>query len=419
MFVVQLDVTVVNVALPSIGADFRSGTSALQWVVSGYSVAFAALLLAAGSAGDIYGHRRVVLTGFAVFGLASVGCALAPGLAFLVAARIAQGVGAAILLPGTIALITKAYPGSAEQSRALGIWAGTAALALPSGPVLGGALVDAFGWRSVFWINVPILVCAASATVVVAPESVREVDRRMDIAGSICAAVFLGGVVFFAIEAGATGSTMVLIAVGVLAVAALVAFVVVERGSAAPMLPLELIRSRAFVGANAVSLLMNFVGIGMIFVVGLYLQQVRELSPLRAGVALLPLFVPLAVLAPIAGKVTARMGSRPPAVVGLLTGVLGCLLLTRVGTGWSLLAVGTLLLGIGMGLLTAPIVAAAMRSAPPQYAGVASGVNNTARQAGGAFGVACLGLAGVSAAAAVCAALWLSAAVVVLLCVDR
>lgn len=421
MFVVQLDVTVVNVALPSIGTDFGLATSALQWVVSGYSVAFAAFLLVAGSAGDVYGHRRVLLVGFALFAVASIGCAIAPGVGALVAARIVQGVGAAVLLPGTLALITLEYPEPAEQSRVLGIWAGTAALALPAGPLVGGALVDAFGWRAVFWINVPVLIAAFVATLAIAPETRPESARRLDIPGSICAATFLGAIVYAVIEAGSNGLRPQVVIGGVLAALALGAFVAVERRSPQPMFPLGLLRSRGFVGANLVSLTMNFVGIGMIFVLGLYLQQQRHLTPLHAGIALLPLFVPLAVLAPITGRLTARYGSRLPALAGLLVGALGSAVVASVGPGSTVIVpmTGMLLLGIGMGLLTAAIVSAAMRSVPAHMSGLGSGVNNTARQAGGAFGVACVGASGLPVAGVVCAVLWVVAAIVVIATVDR
>lgn len=421
MFVVQLDVTVVNVALPSIGADFGLDTSALQWVVSGYSVAFAAFLLVAGSAGDVHGHRRVVLVGFALFAIASIGCAMAPGVNLLVLARIVQGIGAAVLLPGTLALITLEYPDPAEQSRVLGIWAGTAALALPSGPLVGGALVDVFGWRAVFWINVPVLVAAFVATRLIAPETPTGPSRRLDIPGSVCAATFLGSTVYCVIEVGSDGFAPQVAGGGVLAVAALAAFVAVERRSAQPMFPLGLLRSRRFVGANVVAMTMNFVGIGMIFLLGLYLQQERHLTPLHAGLAQLPLFLPLAVLAPITGRLTARYGPRSPAVAGLIVGAAGSVVIATVDQGDSLILpmTGMLLLGCGMGLLTASIVSAAMRAVPAQMSGVGSGVNNTARQAGGAMGVACLGAAALPVAGTVCAVLWLAGAIVVIATVDR
>lgn len=411
MFLVQLDVTVVNVALPAIGTDLHAGLAAQQWVVDGYSVVLASLLLTGGALGDVFGHRRIVLAGFALFGTASAACGLAGSAPWLVAARAGQGLGAALLLPGTLAVITNAYPGHAERARALGVWAGVSALALSAGPVLGGAVVSAAGWRPVFWLNVPVVLAAAFATWRLVPRGEREPGRRVDVAGVATAVPALAAGVY-AVIAGS-------VVAGVAAVVALAAFLAVERRSADPMLPLDI--ARRTLAPNSVSAAMNFVGIGSILLLTLYLQDVRHASPLTAGLEVLPLFGPLSLLAPVAGRLTGRFGPRPLMVAGLALGVLGMLNLVLLDedSGYAALLPTLLGLGIGMGLLTTAVVTAAVSGIPAGRAGVASGVNNTARQAGGALGIAVLGavagepgarfVAGLHVAGLIAGALWLAA----------
>lgn len=429
MFLVQLDVTVVNVALPHIGAALGTGVAGLQWVVTGYSVVLAAFLLTGGVLGDRRGHRRVVTTGLLLFGAASLGCALAPGIGALVGGRVAQGLGAALLLPGTLAIVTRVFPEPGERARALGIWTGTAALALPSGPLLGGMLIAGLGWRSVFAVNVPIVAAALAAALRWCPADrpVRKgrgasaAARRLDVPGAVCAAVALGSLVYAVISAGSSYGPATYASGGV-AVCGAVAFVVAERRSPEPMLPLRLLRSRAFTGSNTVAGAMNLVGLGMNFVLGLYLQDVLHLSPVRTGAGLLPFFAPLALLAPVTGRITARLGPRPPMIAGLVVGAAGLLALPLMPPGYAGLVPPMLGIGIGMGLLTAAVVTAAMSAVPPDRSGLASGVNNTARQAAGAIGVAVFGaVAGSPAGAAAftgglhtvagaAGALWLAAA---------
>jgi DHA2 family methylenomycin A resistance protein-like MFS transporter len=339
MFLVLLDATVVNVALPSIGAGFGTGSEGLPWVVDGYAFAIAALLLAGGALGDRIGHRRIVMVGLALFGLASAGCGLAPTLAALVGARAVQGAGAALLLPGSLAVIAHAYPDRAAQARALGIWAGISSLALPAGPLLGGLLVTAGGWRLVFGINIPVVVAALVAVPLLVAGTGRGDSPR--------------------------------------------------RGASRP----ALFTRAAFVGPNLAALLMNLVVNGCLFVLTLYLQGVRHLGALAAGLALLPLFVPLAVLAPLAGRLTGRFGPRPVLITGAAVAAAGAAALGLLGpAGSALVVLPTMLgLGIGSGLFTAPVVASAVRALPPAWSGVAAGVNNTARQCGTALGVAAFG----------------------------
>ncbi|MBB4682815.1 MFS transporter [Amycolatopsis jiangsuensis] len=424
MFLVQLDVTVVNVVLPTLGTQLHADLAGLQWVVDGYSVVLAALLLTGGALGDVLGHRRVVLAGLTVFGAASAACGLAQSAGWLVGARVAQGIGAALVLPGTLAVLTGTFRGRRERARALGIWAGTSALALPAGPLLGGALVTAVGWRPVFWLNVPIVAAAAVATLRLVPPDVRK-PGRIDVPGAVSAAVALGAGVYAVI-----GGT---IPVALLAVAAAVAFVVVERRSAQPMLPPALLRSPQTTGANVVSAAMNFVGLGSILVLTLYLQGVLRATPMNAAAGLLPLFVPLAVLGPVSGRLTARFGPLPPMLAGLVLGALGMLNLLRLApSGGYAEVLPTLLgLGLGMGLLTAAVVTAAVDGAPAGRAGIAGGMNNAARQAGGALGVAVFGAVtgepdapvrfvhGLHLLGSLAAGLWLAGVVLAVVCTRR
>lgn len=428
MFLVQLDVTVVNVALPRIGGDLHAAGSGLQWVVDGYAVLFAALLLAGGASGDRWGHRRTAVAGLLVFGTASAVCALAPGTGVLVAARAAQGVGAAALLPATLAVVTRTFPGERERARAIGVWAAVAGLALPAGPLVGGLLVAGPGWRWVFWLNVPLVAAALAAVLTVVPRDHDDAAApagRLDLRGTALGACTLAACTVGLIEGGRTGWSPAVTLPAAAGTAALaVAFVRTERRHPAPMLPPALFRDRRFTVANAAAAAMNLVGIGTLFVVTLYLQDVRHLTPLRAGVALLPMFAPVAALAPVAGRLTARYGPRRPAVCGLLLGAAGTALLTLVGvdTGYLRLLPALLLLGTGLGLLTTPLVSTAVGAVPRERAGLAGGVNNTSRQAGGAVGVALFGalagpastpptfVTGLHAAGLTAAALYLAAA---------
>src|SRR5919199_1680762 len=313
-FLVLLDVTVINVALPQIGSGLGSNTSGLQWVVDGYALALATLLLAGGTLGDLYGHKRVVLTGVVVFGLASLACGLAPNTGLLVAARVLQGIGAALLLPGTLAIITNAFPEPDRQARAIGIWAGIGSLALPAGPLLGGALVQGLGWRAVFFLNLPIVMFAGAVALRVVHESREAEGRRLDRAGIALGGLLLAAVTFAFIQASHTGlGAPVLVAIAV-ALVSLGCFLVVERSTPDPMLPLVMFTRRSFSTANAVAGMMNLGTLGPLFLLTLYLQTVQHRSPLNAGIAVLPLFLPLSVLAPIGGRLNARLGPKLPMV---------------------------------------------------------------------------------------------------------
>jgi DHA2 family methylenomycin A resistance protein-like MFS transporter len=279
-------------------------------------------MLAGGTIGDLHGHKRVVLTGLATFGIASVGCGLAPGVGALVGFRVLQGAGAALLLPATLAVITNAFTGRGEQAGAIGIWAGIGSVALAAGPLLGGALVQGVGWRAVFAINAPIVAVAFAVALRVVRESTDPQGRHLDAAGVALGGLALAAVTFAFIQAGHGGVDGTVALAAVLALVLVTAFLAVERSRAEPMLPLGLFRRRDFSTANAVAGAMNLGTLGLLFVLMLYLQRVQGRSALQAGLAVIPLFAPLSLLAPFAGRLVARIGSRLPMAGGLITAAL-------------------------------------------------------------------------------------------------
>ncbi len=394
-FLVLLDVTIVNVALPKIGSALHASLSGLQWVVDGYALALAALMLAGGAIGDLRGHKRIVLSGLIVFGAGSLGCGLAPTVAVLVAARVVQGIGAAMLLPGTLAIISHAFPERHQQARAIGLWAGVGSLALPAGPLLGGLLIAGIGWRAIFLINVPIVLGAFLAARSVVRESTDPQARRLDTVGVLLGILALLAVTFAFIQGGRSGAgSAPVIVAGLAAVVLAGLFVWAERRRADDaMLPLALLRRPAFTVANAIAGTMNLCTLGVLFLLTLFLQSVQQHSPLTAGLMLVPLFAPLAIIAPLAGRVTSRVEARLPIGVGLLTAAIGLALLTLAGESstYAVLLPAFILWGTGLGVLTPAVVAAAIAAVPSDRAGLASGINNTARQAGGAIGIAIAG----------------------------
>jgi MFS transporter, DHA2 family, methylenomycin A resistance protein len=418
-FLVLLDVTIVNVALPAIGSGLGASVADLQWVVDGHAIALASLMLGAGTLGDLRGHKRIVLSGLALFGLASLGCGLAPGATVLIAFRVMQGAGAALLMPGTLAVIARAFPEPGARARAIGLWAGIGSVALPAGPLLGGTLVQLAGWRVVFFVNVPIVVVAFGVALRVVREGSKDSRRSVDVRGVLLGAGLLGVLTFSFIEGGHRGLAAIAVAAGLLA-----GLVRVEQRARDPMLPLGLFRRTEFSTANAVAATMNLATLGMLFLLSLYLQRIQGRSALSAGAALLPLFAPLAVLAPFAGRFTARVGARGPMTLGLLmaAGGVALLALADEGSGYLMLLPALLLWGTGLGLLTPAVVAAALGALPGRRAGFASAVNNTARQAGGAIGIAAFGalagrpgaggfVAGFHTAALLTAGLFITAAI--------
>ena len=337
----------------------------------------------------------MVLGGLVVFGAGSLACGLAPDVPVLVGARAAQGTGAALLLPGTLAIISRAFPDDAARARAIGVWAGVGSLALPAGPLLGGALTDGFGWRAIFLLNVPIVLVALAWAAAIVQESREEQARRLDLPGVILASLILLATTYAFIEGGRAGAdapqVLGAVAVALIAVPAL-AVAELRRGDDA-MLPIPLLRRPAFDAANATAGIMNLGTLGTLFVLMLFLQSVQHHSALLAGLAVVPLFAPLAVVAPFGGRITSRTGARLPAATGLLVATAGLAFLARADAhcGYPVLLPAFLLWGIGMGFLTPAVVAAAIAAVPGERAGLASAMDNTARQTGGAIGIAVAG----------------------------
>jgi DHA2 family methylenomycin A resistance protein-like MFS transporter len=430
-FMVILDATAVNLALPALRQDLGGGITGLQWVVDGYTLAFAALLLSAGVAGDRFGPRRVFLAGLSLFTAASAGCALAPALGVLVVIRLIQGAAAALLVPSSLALLQASYPDRARRARAVGLWGGIGGLAAASGPVLGGGLTAAASWRLVFAINIPVGLLAWWLTRrrVASPAGHR--DRRGDPIGQITAIVALTALTAGLIEAGPHGWTSWPVAAGlVIATAGGAAFVAAERRVRAPMLPLPLLRRPVLSGGSVVGLLINLGFYGQLFAYSLYLQQVRGDSPFIAGLSLLPEAAAVPVASVLSGRLTGRRGPRTTMITGLTLGAAGLLglIVTARGTPYWILVLPMVAAGSGMALTMPAATTAVMDAAPGSRPGTAAGLINTARQVGGALGVAVAGslvsgamrfVPGLRVALAVCGGAFLLGAMVTAATVGR
>ncbi|MBC7374424.1 MAG: MFS transporter [Frankiales bacterium] len=393
-FTATLDNTVVAVALRDIQADLGAGVAQLQGVVTAYTVALAALLLTGGTLADVAGRRRVLLAGLALFAAASAACALAGSAQAPIAARAVQGVGAALVLPGGLAVLAAAYPEPGPRARAIGIWAATGASALVAGPVVGGLLVAASGWPAVFWVNLPL--CALVALVVAfaptGPPPSR--DRRLDLPGQALAVVGLATGTYAVVLAGRDGLGTPVAVAGVAAVLALVGFVAVERRTADPVLPLALLRQRSFVGATVGAFAASLAVFVLLVFLSLFLQLVEQRGALPSAVRLLPLTVALVIVAPFAGRWAARRGPRAPVVIGLLLSAVGVTLTgVRLQQAMPDLELALLLglCGIGIGLTTAPVVTASLDAVARTRSGLAAASVNVARELGGVVAVAGLG----------------------------
>ncbi|HEY7143877.1 MAG TPA: MFS transporter [Streptosporangiaceae bacterium] len=392
-FMVILDTTIVTVALPALRADLGASVAGLQWVVDGYLLTFAALQLSGGLLADRAGARAVFQAGLGLFALSSLGCALAPGIALLVAARLIQGVSAALSVPASLALLRVAYPGPAARARAIGVWGGVAGIGAAAGPVLGGILVTGLSWRAVFVVNVPVGIAAMILTARHVPAAARQ-PRPADPGAQAVAILALAALTYALITGGQAGLTPAVLAVAALFVLAAAAFVLVERGRAAAMLPLSLFTSKTFSGANAIGLLINLGFYGELFVLNLYLQEVRHYPAVLAGLALLPQMGVTMLGSSLSGRITARAGSpRPAMLAGLCLGAAGLLSLMAAGasTPYWVLVAPMLAAGFGMSLTMPAATTAVVEAAPASRAGLASGVISTSRQAGGVIGIAVLG----------------------------
>jgi EmrB/QacA subfamily drug resistance transporter len=401
LFMIMLDNTVVNVALPSIQRDLEADLAQLQWIVTGYALSFAALMLIGGKLADAYGRRLLFVVGILVFTLASLWCGLASSGDMLIVARVVQGVGAALMNPATLSIIAATFP-PRERGTAIGIWAGVSALALAIGPLVGGLLTEHLSWHWIFFVNVPVGVLGIAASYLLIRESKDETHESLDLPGLATSALGLFALTYGLIEANHYGwGSVRIVGSFVVAAAALATFLALERRRRAPMLDLTLFRSGTYAGANIAMLLVALAMFGVFFFVSLYMQNVLGYSAVQTGAAFLPMTVVIILCAPVAGKLSDRHGSRWLMATGMVLLGAQLLYLSQLGrdaTFWHLLpafVVG----GLGMGLTMTPTAAAATRAVPVDKSGVGAAVLNAMRQVGGSLGIALMGAIVAQAAA--------------------
>ena len=393
LLLVGMDVTIVNVALPAIRSDLGASVSGLQWVIDAYTVVLASLLILAGSTADRLGRRRTFQLGLVVFSLGSLLCGVAPGLGWLIAFRMLQAVGGSMLNPVAMSIITNVFVDPRERARAIGAWAGVVGISLGLGPVLGGVLVDSIGWRSIFWVNVPIGVTAFVLAALFIPESKAERARRIDPLGQVLVIAVLVSLTYAIIEAPRAADARLIWAVAVLCVLSLGALLRHETRRTEPLIELAFFRSLPFSGATAMAVCGFGAFAAFLFLNTLYLQDVRGLSALHAGLFLLPMAAMALVFGPISGRMVGNRGPRASLVVAGSAMLLGALPLTvltdNLGYGWLLGCY--LVFGVGFGFLNPPITNSAVSGMPRSQAGVAAAVASTSRQVGATLGVAIVG----------------------------
>jgi EmrB/QacA subfamily drug resistance transporter len=394
LFIVSLDNTIVNVALPSIQQSLHTQVSGLQWVIDAYVLVLASLLMLFGSMGDRIGHLKVFNIGLVIFVIGSLACSLAPSLPALVAFRMLQGIGGSMLNPNSLSLITSVFTDARQRAMAYGVWGGIFGVSAAAGPILGGGLVDSIGWRSIFWVNVPIGIAAFVLSRWLVPESRSEHPRPIDVPGQLLVIGTLATTTYAIIEGPTAGWTSPrILGLAAVAIALLVSFVATELRVPHPLVDLGFFRSPPFTGAVSIATLAFFVLAGFLFLNTLYLQEVRGDSAFEAGLATLPATAVVAFTAPLAGRLVGRSGIRMPltgAGLLMLAGTLVLAMSTRT-TGYGVLAVGYVLLGLGFGLVNPPITNAAITGMPLSRSGTAAAIASTSRQTGGVLGVAITG----------------------------
>ena len=394
LFMIMLDNTVVNVALPSIARDLQIDLSELEWIVTGYALTFASLMLTGGKLADLLGRRLIFIVGLTIFTLSSLACGLAGSGELLIGARVVQGAGAALMNPATLSIIAATFP-PRQRGTAIGIWAGTAALALALGPLVGGLLTEHISWSWIFFVNVPIGVVAIAASLILIPESRDEsAEQRLDLPGLATSGIGLFAVTYGLIEANTYGWTSArIIGAFVVGVVMLVSFVLLERHQRIPMLDLSLFRNSTFVGANLAVLLVALAMFGVFFFISLYMQGVLGYSAVKAGAAFLPMTILIMLVAPIAGRSTDRFGSRWLITIGMILLAIQLLYFSRLGVEESYWHIFPAMIigGFGMAMVMTPSAAAAVRALPVDKSGVGSAVLNAFRQVGGSTGIALMG----------------------------
>lgn len=427
-FMAVLDSTVVNVALPDMARSLHTGIAGMQWVVDGYALVFASLLLMAGTLGDRWGNKEMFAAGLALFTLTSALCGLAPNLGTLIAFRALQGVGAAVQVPASLALLRHHYHDARERALAIGVWATATGVAVAAGPVVGGILTHALGWRSVFLVNVPVGILGIFLTMRYVPAVPRVAHGDLDLVAQALAITALAALTFALIQGGVWGwtSAPVLVAAVVAGLAAAYWYSS-ERRAKHPMLPVELFRDATFSAANAVGWILSFGFYGELFLMSLFFQQVQHRSALATGLALLPQTAVVSIGNFLSGYLTARHGPRPQMVAGLAIAGLGfgLLALVRAGTPLLMIVGPMVAVGFGAGFNMPAMTAAVIEHTPKERAGIGSAVLNAARQVGGVVGIALLGaligghfVAGMHQGMVVCGVLFLSGSVLSFLAVE-
>ena len=394
LLMVGLDVTIVNVALPSIGHSFHSPLSGLQWTIDAYTLVLASLLMMSGSTADRLGRRRTFVSGLSIFAVGSLLCSVAPSLVLLVVFRMIQAVGGSMLNPVAMSIITNTFTNPKERAQAIGVWAAVIGISMALGPVLGGMLVTSVGWQSIFWVNVPVAVVAIVLALRFIPESKAPVARKVDVVGQLLVMVFLASLTYAIIESPRSGWTSSLI-LGALLVAlgSLAAFLWWERRVFEPLLDMRFFRSIPFVSATVIAVAAFASLGGFLFLNTIYLQDVRGLSPFHAGLRTLPMAVMAMLLPPVSGRILGRRGGRIPLVIAGVTLSASCLMLVNLqaSTSYSWLFISYLVFGVGFGFVNPPITNTAVAGMPRAQAGVAASIASTSRQIGATVGVAVVG----------------------------
>lgn len=391
-FMAIINISIVNVALPAMQTDLNTDMAGLQWVINAFTLCLSALTLTGGSLGDRYGRKRVFLIGVLLFLAGSVVCGLASELTTLIIGRLVQGVGAAMLIPGSLSILAQTFTDPAERARRIGVWAAVSAIGLAAGPVLGGVLIDSYGWPAIFWAGVPVGVLGFIGTLLVVPESSDPRHASLDLPGQVLGIAALAALSYGLIRLGDTADVWALATLAA-SIVLMTLFIVVEWRSAAPMLPVRMFADRHFMVMNVASAALGFAPYAIYAFLSLFMQQVQDLTATEAGLAFLPMAVATGLVAPLAGRWTGRVGPRAPLIVGYTMSTLGVagLLLLNADSSYWIMGPVYILIGLGIGLSMTPTTTAAVTAVPRERSGIASATVNTTRQTGMALGVALLG----------------------------